>query len=92
MKIEECYGAAPVDTDSELTEVAVRMGMSLQALKEYLRKNNLGIFRPGSVPIAEATDMSTDILQHVPLSTEDVKTILNSFTEPEKHSTDRGAW
>lgn len=53
MNHEECYGPIPVDTDSELTEVAARQGKSLQELKDFLRVNRLGVFRPGSVPIAE---------------------------------------
>lgn len=53
MNPEECYGPIPIDTDSELTEIAAESGMSLQELKEFLKVNRLGVFRPGSVPIAE---------------------------------------
>jgi len=53
MNPEKRYGPIPIDTDSELTEVAAESGMSLQELKDFLRVNHLGIFRPGSVPIAE---------------------------------------
>lgn len=53
MNPEECYGPIPIDTDSELTEIAAESGMSLQELKEFLQVNRLGVFRPGSVPIAE---------------------------------------
>lgn len=50
---EECYGPIPIDSDSELTEIAAKQGKSLQELKDFLRVNRLGVFRPGSIPIAE---------------------------------------
>lgn len=53
MNPEKRYGPIPIDTDSELTEIAAESGMSLQELKEFLRVNRLGVFKPGSVPIAE---------------------------------------
>lgn len=53
MNPEKHYGPIPIDTDSELTEVATENEMSLQELKEFLQVNQLGVFRPGSVPIAE---------------------------------------
>jgi|GEM_PF-2600704 len=53
MNPEKRYGPIPIGTDSELTEIAAKQGKSLQELKAFLQVNRLGVFKPGSVPIAE---------------------------------------
>ena len=68
MYTEKRYGPIPIDTDSELTEIAADSGMSLQELKEFLRVNRLGVFRPGNVPIAEEATHAEHQLTYADIS------------------------